>query len=116
MEMKTIRFAALFILLVALCGCRARVVDINVTNTSPEAVKTVIIDYPSATFGKDKLVSKETFHYSIKPVETGMLKIQYTDVLGSIHTYTGTPLHKGDRGTIEVNINQGGLLVKASLR
>ena len=114
--MKTIRFSAIFILLAALCGCRARIVDINLTNTSPETLKTIIIDYPTATFGKDKLGPNETFHYSIKPVDTGMLKIQYTDVLGTIHTYTGTPLHKGDRGTIEVNINQGGVLVKASLR
>jgi hypothetical protein len=114
--MKTIRFAALLISLAALCGCRARVVDINLTNTSTEAVKTIIVDYPSATFGKDKLGPNESYHDAIKVVDTGMLKLQYTDALGTIHTYTGTPLHKGDRGTIEVNLNQGGVLVKASLR
>ena len=113
--MKTIRFAALLLLLAALCSCRARVVDINMTNTSTEAVKTIIVDYPSATFGKDKLAPNETYHDALKITDTGMLRIQYTDVLGTIHSYTGTPLHKGDRGTIEVNINQGGVLVKASL-
>lgn len=113
--MKIIRFAALLLLLAVLCGCRARVVDINVTNTSAEAVKTIIVDYPSATFGKDKLGPNETYHDAIKVTDTGMIRIQFTDVLGTIHTYTGTPLHKGDRGTIEININQGGVLVKASL-
>src|ERR1700749_691628 len=114
--MKTIRIIAILLFMALLAGCRARVVDINLTNTSNAEVKTIIIDYPTATFGRDKLAPGETFHYSIKPLETGMLKIQYTDVLGSIHTYTGTQLHKDDRGTIEVNINQGGVLVKPSLR
>ena len=113
--MKSFRLISPFILLIALAGCRARVVKINLINTSAEPVKTIIVDYPTATFGKDKLTPGETFSYSIKPLETGMMKVQFTDAQGAIHDYSGTTLHKNDAGVLYVNISQSGVEVKATI-
>src|ERR1700704_3338224 len=113
--MKSFRLISSFIIIaiIALSGCRSRVVKVNLKNTSTDVVKTIIVDYPTATFGKDKLAPGETFSYAIKPLETGMLKVQFTDAKGAIHSYSGTTLHKNDDGVIDVNINQSGAVVTA---
>ena len=108
-------FIAALLLFTLLAGCRAHVVKVNLINTSSEPVKTIIVDYPTATFGKDTLAPGATFSYAIKPLETGMLKVQFTDAKGSIHNYTGTTLHKNDDGVIDVNINQSSAVVTSKL-
>jgi hypothetical protein len=113
--MKSFRLILPFIFLIALAGCRSRVVKVNLINISAEPVKTIIVDYPTATFGKDKLAPGETFSYAIKPLETGMMKVQFTDAQGAIHDYHGTTLHKNDDGVLMVNISQSGVIVKATL-
>jgi hypothetical protein len=115
--MKPFRLISSFIIIaiIALSGCRSRVVKVNLKNTSTDVVKTIIVDYPTATFGKDKLAPGETFSYAIKPLETGMLKIQFTDALGTIHSYVGTPLHKNDDGILDVDLSQSGAVVKPSI-
>lgn len=113
--MKLIQTAAIFVA-AALAGCRAHVVKVNLKNTSAEPVKTIIVDYPTATFGKDKLAPGETFSYGIKPLETGLIRIQFTDAQGSIHTYNGSQLHKNDDGSIQVDISQSGIVVQPTLK
>lgn len=113
--MKSIRFISLFTFCFALAGCRSHVVKVNLTNSSDAVVKTIIVDYPTATFGKDELSPGETFSYAIKPLETGMIKIQFTDAQGSIHTYRGTTLHKNDEGSLEIKFSQANATVLASL-
>ena len=113
--MKSIRFIAALIFLITLTACRARVVKVSLINASAEPVKTIIVDYPTATFGKDKLAPGETFSYGIKPLETGKLRVQFTDAKGVIHTYIGLTLHKDDDGTIEVKLDQNGAVVTPSM-
>jgi hypothetical protein len=116
--MKSFRLISCFIVIaaaLALSGCRSHVVKVNLKNTSTDVVKTIIVDYPTATFGKDKLAPNEIFSYAIKPLEPGMLKIQFTDALGTIHSYVGTPLHKDDDGVLDVNLSQSGAVVAGKL-
>jgi len=113
--MKSFRLLLAVILLVSLSGCRSHVIKINLINVSNDVVKTIIVDYPTATFGKDKLSPGETFSYAIKPLETGMMKIQFTDAQGTIHSYLGTTVHQNDEGELDVNLSQSGAVVKATL-
>jgi hypothetical protein len=108
---RLISCSTIVIAALALSGCRSHVIKVNLKNTSTDMVKTIIIDYPTATFGKDKLSPDETFTYAIKPLETGMLKIQFTDAAGTIHSYIGTPLHKDDDGSLDVSLSQSGAVV-----
>lgn len=96
----------MFVAVAVLTGCRSHVVKVNLINASTEPVSTIIVDYPTATFGKDKLAPGETFSYTIKPLEKGALKIQFTDNKGNIHTYNGVALHKNDDGWINVKFQQ----------
>jgi hypothetical protein len=113
--MKSLRLMIGIIFAVSLAGCRAHVVKINLTNTSAQPIKTIIVDYPNATFGKDTLAPGATFSYGIKVLETGPLKIQFTDTKGIIHTYLSPALHKNDDGSIEVSLNQNGAVAVVNL-
>lgn len=89
-----------------LAGCRAHMVTIKLVNTSAEPISTIIVDYPSATFGKDRLAPGETFSSSVKFIDTGKLKVQFTDAKGGNHTYSGPTLYRDTEGTIEVRLDQ----------
>ena len=96
----------MFLAVATLAGCRSHVVKVSLINVSTEPISTIIVDYPVATFGKDKLAPGETFSYTIKPLEKGSLKVQFTDAKGNTHTYTGVALHKNDDGWINVKFQQ----------
>ena len=117
--MKTYRCARLWIIVLAavlaMAGCRSRVVKVTLANVGTEPISTIIVDYPSATFGKDKLAPHETFSYTIKPLETGSLKLQFTNAKGAIHTYSGFTLHKDDDGSIDVKMDQDHAVITPSI-
>lgn len=88
------------------CGCRSRVVYVELTNVSPKPLYTITVDYPGATFGVNRLDAGKSYRYAIKPQETGPLKIQFTDANGKTHNYKGLELHKNDEGSAEVKLDQ----------
>jgi len=104
--MKAAKVCFALWLLAFLAGCRAHMVKINLVNTSAEPLSTIIVDYPSATFGKDKLAPSETFSSQVKITDTGPLKVQFTDAAGVSHTYVLTTLHPNAEGSIEISLNQ----------
>jgi hypothetical protein len=109
------KFILALTLVLAAAGCGSHVVQVTLTNTSQQPISTIVVDYPGATFGVNVLEPGKSFPYKIKPLETGPLKIQFTDSLGVIHTYTGTVLHKGDDGAIDVKLTQQAALPEAHL-
>jgi hypothetical protein len=113
--MKSFLSLVPFVFLIALAGCRAHVVTITLINTSTQPIKTIIVDYPNATFGKDALAPGATFSYTIKPLETGPLKIQFADARGATHAYVGPALHQNEEGSIDVRLDQNGAVAKANV-
>jgi hypothetical protein len=104
--MKAAKIMVALLLAALLAGCRSHMVTIRLVNTSAEPISTIIVDYPSATFGKDKLAPGETFSSSVKFVDTGKLKVQFTDARGGNHTYSGPTLYRDAEGTIEIRLDQ----------
>jgi hypothetical protein len=100
-------FRTLFVVaVVGAAGCRSHVIKVTVVNSSSQPVSTVIVDYPEATFGVNSLAPGKTFPYVIKPMGTGALKVQFTDVQGKSHAVTGPTVHKGDEGAIRIELSQ----------
>jgi hypothetical protein len=89
-----------------LSGCRAHVVKISVTNASAQPIRTIIVDYPNATFGKDTLASGETYFSLIKPVDHGSIKVRFTDAQGGSHAYESISLQQGDDGSVNIKLTQ----------
>jgi hypothetical protein len=104
--MRTARVCFTLFLFAFLAGCRAHMLKIKLVNTSASPLSTIIVDYPSATFGKDRLAPGETFSSSVKLTDNGTLKVQFTDANGGNHVYAGPVLHKNQEGMIEVRFTQ----------
>lgn len=104
--MKSFRASALLIILLALAGCRAHVVKISLTNTSAQPLKTIIVDYPNATFGKDALAPGETYFSLIKPLDQGPIRVRFTDAQGASHAYQSISLQQGDDGSVNIRLTQ----------
>ena len=90
-------------------------VTISLLNTSKEPVTTIIIDYPSATFGKDKLAPSETFSSPVKLTDTGPIKVQFTDAKGTTHHHTGPVVLPNAEGTIEIKLDQSDAMITSHL-
>ena len=114
--MRTTRVCIVLLLLAFLAGCRAHMVNIKLVNTSAEPLSTIIVDYPSATFGKDKLAPGETFTSPVKLTDDGALKVQFTDAKGGNHAYTGPMLHKSQEGSIDIKFNQNSAVAELHIR
>jgi hypothetical protein len=95
-------------------GCRARMITFKLVNASAQPISTIIVDYPSATFGKDKLAPGETFTSPVKLTDDGALKVQFADANGGNHTVTGPILHRNDGGLIAISFEQATASVDAS--
>ena len=104
--MKTCMRTLLLVAFTVLVGCRSRVVNVKLINTSQKPLSIIVVDYPTATFGVDKLEPGATYQYAIKPLGTGTLNIQFTDADGHNHAYTGPALHKNDEGSLTVQLTQ----------
>ena len=104
--MKSLRFSVALVFVIAMAGCRAHVVKISLTNISTEPIKTIIVDYPSATFGKDTLTPRETYFSLVKPVDKGPIKVRFTDAQGMSHVYQSTSLEPGDDGSVNIKLTQ----------
>jgi hypothetical protein len=113
--MKVVKLFVPALLLVALLGCRSRVVRVELTNTSPQPLYTIVVDYPGATFGVNQLAPGKSYHYAIKPQETGPLKIQFNDAAGASHSYSGPTLHQNDEGSVRVALTQASVSAEPAL-
>jgi hypothetical protein len=103
--MKPLRNLLFAVALLA-CGCRSRVVYVELTNVSQKPIYTITVDYPGATFGLNRLDAGKSYRYPIHPQDTGPLKIQFADASGKTHNYSGLELHKNDEGSAEVKLDQ----------
>ena len=104
--MKSLRFAVALLFVIAMAGCRAHVVKISLTNASTEPIRTIIVDYPNATFGKDVLAPRETYSSLIKPLDKGSIKVRFTDAQGASHVYESISLEQDDDGSVDIKLTQ----------
>jgi hypothetical protein len=59
-------------------GCHSYHIDATVENRTGAPIKLLEIDYPSASFGADKLAAGQLFRYRIQLQGSGPLKVHYT--------------------------------------
>ncbi len=114
--MKTARFCLMLLLsLAALTGCKSRVIKVSVVNASAQPVTNIAIDYPGATFGISTLAPGKSFLYSIKPLDSGPLKIEFTDTAGKRHLASPNTLHKNDEGSLVIKLTQDAVITEPNI-
>ncbi len=114
--MKTFKLVLLFVAL-GLIACRSKVIQVTLMNDSAQPVSTIIVDYPGGIFGDNSLAPGKTYVYKIKLVESGPLKLEFTDAQGARHQNVVLPLlHKGQEGSIEIHLTQQASTAVAAVR
>ena len=89
----------------AICGCRpSPYIQATITNASGDNLQQVQVDYPSASFGKDKLPNGVTYPYRFKIQGSGAPHIEFTDSSGKSHKADGPALAEGESGTLGIRI------------
>ena len=101
---KTIGLAAVLLPLLGLaCGCHSYHIDTAVVNRTGDAITLLEVDYPSASFGVDKLASGADYHYRFQVRDKGPVKVQYTESKTlQTHQITGPELAEGQEGRLEI--------------
>ncbi len=91
--------------LLLLAGCTSPYVQTTVANRTGGDITGLQIDYPSASFGTDKLANDADFHYRFKLQGSGPIKLSYTDSAHHDHAITGPTLYEGQRGIMRIAID-----------
>ena len=92
----------------AAIGCHSYHVDATVENRTGAPVQLLEVDYPSASFGADKLASGEVFHYRIQLRGTGPIKVQFTSAGGHQAQIAGPSLAERQEGQLQIVLLPGG--------
>jgi hypothetical protein len=89
-------------------GCHSYHIDMTVENRTGAAIQLLEVDYPSASFGADKLAADEVFRYSIQVRGNGPLKVEYTGSDGRQAQMSGPSLAERQEGRIQIVLLPGG--------
>ena len=89
-------------------GCHSYHVDTTVENRTGTPIQQLEVDYPSASFGADKLDAGAIYHYRIQLRGNGPLKVQYTTADGHQAQIDGPTLAERQEGTLQIVLFSGG--------
>ena len=89
-------------------GCHSYHIETTVENRTGEVIRLLEVDYPSASFGSDRLAAGAVLHYRIQLRGSGPLKVQYTGSDGRQTQVEGPALAERQEGRIEIVLLPGG--------
>jgi hypothetical protein len=89
-------------------GCHSYHIETTVENRTGETIRLLEVDYPSASFGADRLAAGATFHYRIQLRGSGPLHVEYTASDGRQVRVDGPVLAEPQEGQIRIVLLAGG--------
>ena len=107
--MRHLRILALLPILV-ITGCHSPYVEATVSNRTPQTMRLLEVDYPSASFGTQSLAPGADFHYRFKVLGSGNMKLIYTDIAQHEQKSEGPFLKEGAEGPLAIIITNQGIL------
>ena len=85
-----------------LAGCHSYHIDSTIENRTGAPVQLLEVDYPSASFGDDRLDAGAVFHYRFQVRGSGQLTIEYTDPSGRQIHINGPALVEPQHGQLQI--------------
>ena len=86
----------------AFTGCHSYHIDTTIENRTRAPIQLLEVDYPSASFGANRLSEGEAFHYRFQVRGSGPLTITYTAAGGNQVHITGPTLTERQQGQLEI--------------
>lgn len=88
-----------------IASCRpSPYVQTTITNATGDNLQQIQVDYPSASFGKDKLSEGAVYAYRFKLQGSGKPHLEFLDSSGKVHSADGPDLEEGQEGTLDIRI------------
>ena len=92
----------LLVLSLSLAGCKSRFIEVTIVNQGP-ALHVMEFDYPSASFGLDKMAANADYGYGFQVRGSGPVKVQYTEAASQkIRQMTGPEIFERQEGQLEI--------------
>jgi hypothetical protein len=88
--------------LLALAACHSYHIDTTIENRTGADIRLLEVDYPTASFGADRLAAGASILYRFQVRGSGPLKIQYTDAKGNQVQITGPTLAERQQGQFRI--------------
>ncbi len=86
-----------------LTACHSYRIDAVVENRTGSAIELLEVDYPSASFGADKLAAGADFRYRFSVRGSGPMKVQYTEsATQKARQASGPDIFEHQEGRIEI--------------
>jgi hypothetical protein len=91
----------------ALAACHSYHIDSTIENRTGAPIQLLEVDYPSASFGVDRLDAGAVFHYRFQVVGSGQLTLSYTTADGRQVHITGPNLFERQQGQLQILLLPG---------
>ncbi len=105
--MRCSRYGWVFTLMFLLQGCHSHYIQTTITNTSTTPLNVIQVEYPSASFGTQRLLPGAAFQYRFKLLGSGPLKLSFIDSTNVEHNQTGPWLNEGQEGVLNITVATG---------
>ena len=92
----------------ALAGCHSYHIETTVENRTGAPIQLLEVDYPSASFGADRLDDGADYHYRFQVRGSGTVNVQYTGVGGREVKINGPALDEGEQGQLQIVLKPDG--------
>ncbi|HKF49715.1 MAG TPA: hypothetical protein VKB38_20310 [Terracidiphilus sp.] len=83
-------------------GCRSKHVEFTVENRTGADIQLLEVDYPSASFGADRLASGASMHYRVQLIGSGPVKVQFAAGNRGLPAITGPTLSEDQQGALDI--------------
>ncbi|MGA2569605.1 MAG: hypothetical protein ABSF23_03730 [Terracidiphilus sp.] len=88
--------------LLTVAACHSYHIDATIENRTGADIQLLEVDYPSASFGADRLASGAVFRYRFQVRGSGPLKITYTTANGQQVQIVGPTLVEHEQGQFDI--------------
>jgi hypothetical protein len=88
--------------LFSVTGCHSYHIDTTIENRTGADIQLLEVDYPSASFGADRIASGAVYHYRFQVNGSGPLKIEYTTGDGKQVQIDGPTLVERQQGQLKI--------------
>jgi hypothetical protein len=105
---RTFLLAAAVFVSGCVAGCHSDHIDTTIENRTGAAVQLLEVDYPSASFGDDRLDAGAIYRYRFQVRGSGQLTLQYTDPSGREIHIKGPTLVEREHGQLQIVLQPEG--------
>jgi hypothetical protein len=88
--------------LLAATACHSYHIDTTIENRTGTDIQLLEVDYPSASFGADRIATGAVYHYRFQVNGSGPLKISYTAADGKQVQIAGPTLAERQQGQLKI--------------